>query len=513
MAHVITGGCCADASCVDVCPVDCIHPTPAERGFLDADMLFINPDSCIDCGMCVPECPVDAIRPDHELTSALLPFLGLAEAHFRGGASKPLAITPPTNVRRELRVAIVGAGAAGGYAARELLKIPGVRLDVYERGLTPYGLVRNGIAPDHPLTKQVEKVLPFVTGDPNLRLHLGVEVGRHISRAELLQFHHAVVFAAGADREEPLAGCVAAGEFVGWYNGDPRYAARTFDLSHERVVVIGNGNVALDVARVLTGDVALLARTDIADHALEALRASQVREVVVVGRRGVAEAAYSHSELLALLHRDDIEVVFDPTDLERDEAMRPTVSLPAGPAGDEGDRKRIVLRYLLSPELITPGEITLVENELAGARAVPTSRRQKLPAGLVLSSIGYRVGNVGDLPIEADGRSVRHRAGRVLPGTYVTGWLKRGPRGVVGSNKACAIETVGSLLADFDSGQLAPPPGSEAGLDALLDERYPDRLDAAAWNRIDAAERRSGAASGRPRRKLTSDAEIRAAAR
>ncbi|MFC0555429.1 4Fe-4S binding protein [Planotetraspora thailandica] len=198
MPYVITGGCCADASCIDVCPVDCIHPTPSERGFLDADMLFIDPDSCIECGACRPACPVDAIRPDHELSPGLLPYISLARAHFSGDRTAdagvgPVAADLPSTVKPGLRVAVVGAGAAGGYAARELLKIPGVQIDVYERNLTPYGLVRFGIAPDHPQTKLVEAVFPFTTGNPNLRLHLGVEVGRHITHAELVSFHHAVV--------------------------------------------------------------------------------------------------------------------------------------------------------------------------------------------------------------------------------------------------------------------------------------------------------------------------------
>jgi ferredoxin--NADP+ reductase len=554
MPYVITGGCCADASCIDVCPVDCIHPTPSERGFLDADMLFIDPDSCIECGACRPECPVDAILPDHELSPGLLPYLSLARAHFGGdrtadAAAGPVVADLPSTARPGLRVAVVGAGAAGGYAARELLKIPGVQIDVYERNLTPYGLVRFGIAPDHPQTKLVEAVFPFTTGNPNLRLHLGVEVGRHITHAELVSFHHAIIYATGAGGENrlqipggDLAEC--AGQFVAWYNGDPRVADRSFDLTHERVIVIGNGNVALDVARILTGDADRLARTDIADHALAALRLSNVREVVVVGRRGVADAAYSYSEMLALQDRDDIEVVFDASDLARDDEQRTAIDAPAapllkekialtrrvaGPPANERVRRRVVLRYLLSPTRISRlgsevqmdfAENTMVGSDSGGLHAVATGTHRQLRAGLVLSAIGFRA-DVADLPVAPSGRSVLHAAGRVLtgvdgeilPAVYVTGWLKRGPRGVVGSNKACAIETAGSLLEDYEAGTLTRDLRPATELEALLSERQSDRLDAAGWLRVDALERRNGRSAGRPRRKLTSLAEIVEAAR
>jgi ferredoxin/flavodoxin---NADP+ reductase len=553
--YVITGGCCADASCIDVCPVDCIHPTPSERDFLDADMLFIDPDSCIECGACRPECPVDAISPDHELTPGFLPYLSLAQAHFSGdrmpaAAAGPVVADLPSMVRPGLRVAVVGAGAAGGYAARELLKIPGVQIDVYERNLTPYGLVRFGIAPDHPQTKLVEAVFPFTTGNPNLRLHLGVEVGRHITREELVSFHHAVIYAAGASGENRLQIpgvdlAERAGEFVAWYNGDPRAADRSFDLTRERVIVIGNGNVALDVARILTSDADRLARTDIADHALAALRSSNVREVVVVGRRGVTDAAYSYSEMLALQDRDDIEVVFDASDLARDDEQRNAGDAPAapllkakaaltcavaGPQANDRVRKRVILRYLLSPTRLSRlgseiqvdfAEVAMVGSDSGGLRrAVATGIHQQLHAGLVLSAIGFRA-DMADLPVDPSGRSVLHQAGRVLagvdgeilPAVYVTGWLKRGPRGVVGSNKACAIETVGSLLEDYAAGTLTRDLRPAGELEALLSERQPGRLDAAGWLRVDALERRNGRSAGRPRRKLTSLAEITEAAR
>ncbi len=306
MAYVITQACCNDASCVDVCPVNCIHPTPDEPEFATTEMLYIDPQTCIDCGACVDECPVDAIFGENELSEAHSMYPEINAAYFEKHPIGPdwPELGSPRKLSAELgtlRVAIVGSGPSACYAAIELTSRPRVEVDMFDRLPTPYGLVRAGVAPDHPGTKGVSDVFRSALGKRSVQCHFNVEVGRHVSHEELLEHHHAVIYAVGAasDRRlgvpgEDLPGSHAATEFVAWYNGHPDYADHEFDLSGERAVIVGNGNVALDVARVLVTDPDELAKTDMAEHAVEALRHSNIREVVIVGRRGPAQAAYTN---------------------------------------------------------------------------------------------------------------------------------------------------------------------------------------------------------------------------
>jgi ferredoxin/flavodoxin---NADP+ reductase len=545
MAYVVTQACCNDASCVSACPVDCIHPTPDEAPFMRTEMLYIDPDTCIDCSQCVYACPVDAIRPDYELDDATMPFLEINAAYYQ---KYPIELGAPRRTARRdfaysaLRVAIVGSGPAANYAALALLDLPGVEVNMFERLLTPYGLIRFGVAPDHPGTKAVIDVFQSLGSEPGFRLHLGVEVGKHVSHEELLAHHHAVIYAVGApgDRRlgipgEDLPGSHAATEFVAWYNGHPDFVDRQFDLSGERAVIVGNGNVALDVARILVTDPGELEKTDMADHAIAALKKSNIREVVVLGRRGPAQAAYTNPEFLALINLADVEVVIDPADAVLDEhsirliesgAAEPSVrikaELAARVAGTPatGAAKRIVFRYLNSPVEVVGDEhratgLRIVRNVPSAGPggsvlATPGDQTELIEAGLVLRSIGYRGNSTADVPFDEtrgvipndEGRVVDPSTGVTVPGVYTAGWIKRGPSGVIGTNKKCAADTVARLLEDFDNGKLTAPDVGAEELERLVVERNPDVIDFAGWTRIDQAEVASGDAGGRTRVKF-----------
>ncbi|ATL70863.1 FAD-dependent oxidoreductase [Nocardia terpenica] len=554
MAYVITQRCCNDASCVPECPVDCIRPTPEQPEFATTEQLYIDPDTCIDCGACVDACPVEAIFSEDDLTASLARFRDINAAYYERhpleSNFEPL-VTParPPKELGTLRVAVVGAGPAACYAAEELLRRSDVEVEMFDRLPTPWGLVRAGVAPDHPGTKGVSGMFDSAFRRDTLQYHLNVEVGKHISHEELLAHHHAVIYAVGASTDrrlgvpgEDLPGSHSATEFVAWYNGHPDYADRTFDLSGERVVIVGNGNVALDVARVLTLDHDELAKTDIADHALDALRQSAVREVVVLGRRGPLQAAYTSSEFLALGYLKGVDVVIDPADLELDPESRALLDDPeiepslrlkyqlaqeyAAEPHDPAHR-RIVFRYLASPTAITGGDrveaVEYARNELVSENGVLVARTtgdtETLPAALVLRSVGYRGRPVPDLPFDERAGIVPNEHGRVfadgapVPGVYVSGWIKRGPRGVIGSNRADAQETVERLLDDFTAGKLAAPQGDRQALKDLLTRRQPDRVDRDGWKAIDAAERTAGRSSGRPRVKFTTVEDLLKAAR
>ncbi|WP_415794781.1 4Fe-4S binding protein, partial [Mycolicibacterium frederiksbergense] len=376
MPHVITQSCCSDGSCVYACPVNCIHPSPDEPGFATAEMLYIDPDACVDCGACVSACPVGAIAPDSKLTDNQLPFIELNAGFYpkREGklppTSKLAPVLPAPMVSPRpggpLRVAIVGSGPAAMYAADELLTQRGVRVNIFEKLPTPYGLVRAGVAPDHQSTKRVTRLFDRVSEHTGFTAFLNVEVGKHLSHADLLEHHHAVLYAVGApnDRRLDIAGMglpgsATATEVVAWFNGHPDFADLPVDLGHDRVVIIGNGNVALDVARILTSDPDALARTDIADHALAALRASKVQEVVIAARRGPKFSAFTLPELIGLTSTCD--VVLDATDHQRVIADLATVEdrltrnkleilTKLGDASAPITRPRIRLAYQLTPQ-------------------------------------------------------------------------------------------------------------------------------------------------------------------
>lgn len=476
MPHVITQSCCSDASCVYACPVNCIHPTPDEPDFHTAEMLYIDPVECVDCGACVTACPVDAIKHDGSLEPTEKVFLELNAGFYKEPRPRPLLapVVPPLQVRAPgaLSVAIVGSGPAAMYAADEVLTIPAARVRMYERLPQAGGLARFGVAPDHRRTRGVSRQFDTITADPRLELVTGVEIGSDITHQQLLAEHDAVIYAVGASTDRPLdvpganlPGVSSATRFVAWYNGHPDFADAVFDLSQPRAVVIGNGNVALDVARILTTDPDRLAATDIAPHALKALRQSKIDEVVVVGRRGLAQSAFTVPELVGLTAMPDVDVVVSPQDLaslpDTDARARILRDLPRRPGN-----RRIRLEYLQSPTAIartTAGlDIEFAHNELVAAadgtiKVKPTGDLHTVNAGLVLTSIGYRGRPVADLPFDEARGTVPNDSGRVdgIAATYVTGWIKRGPTGFIGTNKSCAQETVRSLVADYNAGLLA----------------------------------------------------------
>ncbi|MFJ2256754.1 FAD-dependent oxidoreductase [Streptomyces sp. NPDC087844] len=543
MPYVVTRSCCADASCVLACPVNCIHPAPGEPGFATAEMLYVDPLTCVDCGACTTACPVDALKPHTALSGAELPFLELNASYYKENPHAdrtPMYVVPRRRAlpAGELSVAVVGAGPAGLFAADELLRHRGVRVTVYDRLPTPYGLARAGVAPDHQDTKQVTQLFGTIESQPGFSYRLGVEIGTHLTHADLLREHHAVIYAVGASTDkrlgiegEDLRGCVSATDFVAWYNGHPDRAHDEHVLDTERAVVIGNGNVALDVARILTADPEVLARTDISDRALAALRGSKVREVVLLGRRGPAQAAFTLPELLALAALKDVDVAVEgwPDDLDASATDKTRLLSRLAARTPVENRRRIVLRFLTSPVRLT-GEVSVRALEITATalhtdedgtmRALPTGDTRTLETGLVLRSVGYRARPVPGLPFDEARATVPHEGGRVEPGVYVAGWIKRGPTGFIGTNKTCAHETVESLLDDFAAGRLTQPIGGTGttadaqGADApRADALGVGSLGVDAWRAIDRAERAAGEAQGRPRVKFTDTEALHRAAR
>ncbi|WP_216214868.1 FAD-dependent oxidoreductase [Amycolatopsis aidingensis] len=501
MAFAITQTCCNDASCVAVCPVNCIHPTPDEPDFGSTEMLYIDPDSCIDCGACADACPVDAIFPVDALTGPFQAYAEINAEYYTG--SDPAAVAqgtspnfhawnPPTFTRTipsdfaPLDVAVVGTGPAGMYAVEDLLLHTNSRVTLIDRLGAPGGLVRYGVAPDHPSTKKIGEVFARFYSHPRLRLRLGVEVGRDVSAEELADRHDAVIYAVGASSArrlgipgEDLPGSIAATTLVGWYNGHPDVPPDTIDLSAERAVVVGNGNVALDVARILTADPGTLRDTTISPQALAMLESSKVREVVLLGRRGPETAAYTSPELRALTQQGEVDLVVDGSDPRTAQAIDiDTAATPAGKAGllrglrreridwsapPPDGRRRIVLRFHSAPVEI------LGDGQVRGVRVTGAEGAEEVTAGQVVRAIGYRGTPLPGLPFDQDTGTVPHSGGRVRDrqGTYVVGWIKRGPSGGIGANRTCARETVSTLLEDAIAGRLRTPGRRRRGLATL----------------------------------------------
>ena len=446
---------------------------------------------------------------------------------------------------RPYHVAIVGSGPSGFFAAASLLKFADlkadspepadVRIDMLEMLPTPWGLVRSGVAPDHPKIKTVSGQFEKIADDPRFRFFGNVKVGEHVQTAELAQRYNAVIYAIGAQSDRPLgipgeelAGSVAAVDFVGWYNAHPQFESMSPDVSRHRAVVVGNGNVALDVARILVSDPAELASTDIADHALSALTSRGVQEVVVVGRRGPLQAPFTTLELRELgdlAAMADVDVVVDPADVDAitdeeleaaSKTVRQNIKILRGYAarGVLGRRRRIVFRFQTSPiEIKGDGRvesIVLGHNELVddGGRiaAKDSGVREELPAELVVRAVGYRGMPTSGLPFDERAAIIPHTDGRVegSRNEYVVGWIKRGPSGVIGSNKKDSQDTVNTLIADMCGAEVADfsaDHGEE--LAEWLRSRQPDLVTAEHWRLINEHELGAGAGQGRPRVKLT----------
>jgi ferredoxin/flavodoxin---NADP+ reductase len=531
VAFVIASGCCNDASCVEVCPVDCIRPHPEDPAFRTAEQLYIAPDSCIGCAACMYACPVAAIHDEADLPAELSDYAGLNADYFLEQPLLPRFLHAPRPAAIEplaARVAVVGAGPSACYAIAELSTIPGVELTVFDRLPTPFGLVRSGVAPDHPGTKLVGDYFQSVLELPNVTCCFHVEVGTDVTLEELRASHHAVIWAGGAteDRKlgiegETLPGSHSARELVSWYNAHPDLTVRTFDLSGETAVVIGNGNVAMDVARVLTRPADDLASTDVSEPALEALRRSAIREVVVVARRGPADAACTFSELEELGRVPGVEVRVPIGDLEARQEQ--DASLPwsirrklelfrhwARRRAGEPSARRITFRFGLEPVRISGS--SAVESLWLRPTGSPDAPFEVIETGLVLRAVGYEVAPVAGLAFDESSRTIAHVGGRVLEhvggapalGLYCVGWAKRGPTGVIGTNKSCSQETVAAVVDDLRAGRLPTPSISTASLDEAIRARQRAVVTVAGWKAIDSRERREGqsAAPPKPRRKF-----------
>jgi ferredoxin--NADP+ reductase len=430
-----------------------------------------------------------------------------------------------------LKVAVIGSGPAGMYAIQHLLEqtLLDIDIDLFERLPTPWGLVRAGVAPDHPEKKLIaDRLFRFFLKRDNVRFFGNVEIGSDISHDELAASYDAVIYAVGASDDKPLAipgeqlpGSWSARQFVAWYNGHPDYRHLQFDLSGPRAVIVGTGNVALDVARMLTLPAPELARTDIAEHALEALQASRVNEVIVLGRRGCQQAAFHNPELEELLHLDGVEVQIEADDLlppERTDAdwdtrrklatlIRLQARRVAAPA------KRIVFKFHHSPVALSGDtHVTGVQVQTHEGSGSPGT----IDCRLLLRAIGYRGSALPGLPFDMQTGVISNVAGRVMDGSvprtgvYVTGWIRRGPRGVIGSNKQCAAETVGCLLADARAGKLSRR--NDDAVAQALTANQRQVVSFGGWQRIDRAERQAGSAQRRPRIKQTDIGELLASA-
>ncbi len=444
-----------------------------------------------------------------------------------------------------LRIAIIGAGPAGFYAAAALLKAEGLKIevDMYDRLPTPFGLVRAGVAPDHQKDKSVTRAYDKSARHPHFRFCGNIEYGKDVNLDELRRFYHQIIFATGTQSDralgipgEDLIGSHSATDFVAWYNGHPDYANLEFDLSCERVAVVGLGNVALDVARILCKSHEELSRTDIADHALRALQNSRVREVYILGRRGPAQAAFTPPEISEIGELTDTDVLVRPKEAYLDAASR--AALEANPDRNaeknveviqvyaqrppQGRQRQLHIRFLLTPlEIIGSANgrteaIRLARNELYLAQdnsvqVRQTQEEEVLPVGLVFRSVGYRGLGLPELPFDERRGVIQNEAGRivddrgqVLTGLYAAGWIKRGPSGVIGTNKVDAKETVALMIEDIRAGRyLSPAQPTAAAATGFLEALAPRSVSYADWAEIDAEETRRGEVADRPRVKFT----------
>jgi len=445
------------------------------------------------------------------------------------------------SAERPLRAAIVGAGPSGFYAAAALLKEKlSVTVDLFDRLIAPHGLVRYGVAPDHQNIKAVAKTYDRTAAEATFRYFGNVEIGKDISHAELKQHYDVIFYTIGAQSDrrlgvpgEDLPNSLSATEFVAWYNGHPDFKDLEVDLSCEAAIVVGVGNVAMDVARILAKSVEELAESDIADHALAALAQSNIKDVYIVARRGPAQVKFTNAEIREMGHLKVADAIVLDNELrldrassaaiEGDTAMQKNLDYMRAFAeiGATGKPRRVHFRFLLSPvEIIEENgkmvAVKLERNELRASvggdiKASGTGQYETIPAGMILRSVGYKGSPLAGVPFDARngvipnevGRVVDLDTGRVMTGEYVAGWIKRGPTGVIGTNKPDAIESVNSMFEDLQKGKIAPAPAPDpAAILALLQARGVRYVTQDEWQRIDAKEVTDGKARGKPRVKI-----------
>ncbi len=460
-------------------------------------------------------------------------------------STMPLHAQPLGTPTNPLRVAIIGSGPSGFYAAEHLLKQPdlSVEVDMFDRLPTPFGLVRGGVAPDHPKIKSVTKLYDRIAANPNFRFFGHVEYGTDIVHDDLIRHYHATIYAVGAQTDrrmdipgEDLPGSHPATEFVAWYNAHPDFCSYEFDLSAENVAVIGLGNVAMDVIRILARTPEELAETDIADYALEALRHSNVKNIYVLGRRGPAQAAFTNPEIKELGELDDADVIVSPEEVKLDSysqqyinsgndrvaAKNVEILKSYAEQGSTGKVRKIIMRFLVSPvEIIGEDRveaIKIVKNELypndkGSLRPRATGEYETIPVGLVFRSVGYQGIALPGVPFDEKSATIPNAKGRVLtstnsqeqvPGDYVVGWIKRGPSGIIGTNKPDSVETINALLEDLHAGKLLSPsePEPEAVTD-LLESQHVRYVTYADWLLLDQIEQERGISRHAPRLKFS----------
>ncbi|MGI9558544.1 MAG: FAD-dependent oxidoreductase [Thermodesulfobacteriota bacterium] len=452
--------------------------------------------------------------------------------------------------KQKLNIAIVGSGPAGFYTADRLIKKSGaeIQIDMFDTLPTPHGLVRHGVAPDHQKIKTVARMYDKIAAHPSFRFFGFVEFGKDITLADLKKRYHQIVFATGAQTDkrmeipgEDLPGSHTATEFVAWYNGHPHSSELDFEMSGSRAIIIGVGNVAIDVARILCLSGGELGKTDIADYAMKKLEASGISEIYIIGRRGPAQAAFTNPELRELGALEDALAVTREEDLNLDPVSKRFLEENPNAATakkleilesfsrreQSGEKKTLHLRFLLSPVAMESGKdgrvasATFVKNRLerredGTVRAVPTGETETIRADIVFRSIGYRGIALKDVPFDDSAGVIPNGLGRVLDapgggaltGLYTAGWIKRGATGVIGTNKTDSAETVDLMIEDAEKGVLFAPDEKAVSIEALLDERKPDYISYQKWSVVDEKEKKRGEVEGRPRVKYTTIEEI-----
>lgn len=443
-----------------------------------------------------------------------------------------------------LRVAIIGAGPSGFYASEALIRSDlNVEIDLIERLPAPYGLVRSGVAPDHPKLKQAIKVYDKIASENDELNYIGnVTVGKDITIDELKQTHHAIILTCGAETDrrlgipgEDLSGSYTATEFVAWYNGHPDYRDRSFDLSHETAVIIGQGNVAADVSRILSKTVDELKNTDISQHALDALAESKIKNVYVIGRRGPAQAKFTSKELKEFGLLEDCDPIVDSKELELNPASEAELAEKSNAGSKKiydlfadyaqrepgGKSRKCYFQFLRSPVEISGNghveRVTIEHNQLSGEAfkqsARGTGETYDLETGILFRSIGYRGIEMPGVPFHESWGVFPNEGGRItdndviVPGMYTAGWIKRGPSGIIGTNRACAVETVNALIEDTGKLENDNKPGRDKVYE-ILDSRQVKYINYDQWKTIDQAEIERGEAKGKPREKITSVDEM-----
>jgi anaerobic selenocysteine-containing dehydrogenase/NADPH-dependent glutamate synthase beta subunit-like oxidoreductase/NAD-dependent dihydropyrimidine dehydrogenase PreA subunit len=552
MAYVVTQTCIGNkhTDCVDVCPVDAFREGP--------EMLYIDPSVCIDCNACITACPERAIYSESSVPIFMQDFIALnAEKSqiypvITESIGHDVAASPMASFSGHF--AVIGSGPSGFYTAEEVLKqMPLAKVDMFERLPTPFGLVRYGVAPDHPRIKSVTSSFERIAENDRFRFFGNVELGRDIQRTDLLEQYDGVVYATGGSKSRALSipgaelpNIFGSSTFVGWYNGHPDQSKLSVDLSSQTAVVIGMGNVALDIARMLVLSPEQLEKTDVADEALSAFKQSLVQEVILIARRGIAQAAFTPKELEQLMGLDDVDLIIDPNDLALELQTIEQTELPDFSEVKQNfnllkeisqrqqadniqeNKKRIRFMFCHSPDYIDNDinghkTLYLTRNEIirddAGHISIKTTREKSLiHANLIVHAIGYQGDAIENVAFDEQRGVILNQQGRVdivnhsskdksegsvLNQEYAAGWIKRGANGVIGSNKHCAHDTVNQLITDLVNANTSTTKLISQDMTDLLDKRNVEYISFSDWQLLDQHEQVQGDLVGRPRRKVT----------